>query len=279
MVRQCLRSLEWNVWPLGQSGSAHRLRAQLPQLHEWGARRSISQTVTEGSRARTTLQWSTTEDPEGFPNSGVYSSSSSKQGSTMLGSFDVSFWKQGRDYESVDSWAGNQEIGAILDRICCSNWFQFTAKKGREIEIKSSARPFNIACRLDHNGKLEEVSQDKKQKAVTSLLRDELHLKDLAGPFSSRASKVLGLIIRCRIAGILLHMKFASSRASRHGFTVRFLRIFSRTLYGTKISHWRCWNKRGCLNEPDSLSHYNEWSLLYKIIFFHFRVRLRWFHG
>ena len=129
VVRQCFRSLEWNVWPLGQSDSAHRLRAQLPQLHEWGARRSISQTVTEGSRARTTLPWSTTEDPEGFPNSGAYSSSSSKQGSTMLGSFDVSSWKQWRDHESVDNCAGNQEIGSNLDRILCSNWFQFTAKK------------------------------------------------------------------------------------------------------------------------------------------------------
>ena len=105
---------------------------------------------------------------------------------------------------------------------------------------RSSAAAFNIICRLDRNRELEEVSRDKEQKAVTSPLRDELHLKDLAGPFSSRASKVLGLISRCRIAGILLHMKFASSRASRHGFTVCFLRIFPRILYGTKISHWRC---------------------------------------
>ena len=69
---------------------------------------------------------------------------------------------------------------------------------------RSTAAAFNILCRLDRNRELEEVSQDKKQKPATSLFRDELHLKDLAGPFSSRASKVLGLISRCRIAGILL---------------------------------------------------------------------------
>ena len=69
---------------------------------------------------------------------------------------------------------------------------------------RSSAAAFNIVCHLDRNGKFEEVSQDKKQKLATSLFRDELHLQDFAGPISSRASKVLGLISRCRIAGILL---------------------------------------------------------------------------
>ena len=45
----CLRSLEWNVWLLGQSDSTLRLWAQLLQLHEWGAH-----AVTEVSRAATT---------------------------------------------------------------------------------------------------------------------------------------------------------------------------------------------------------------------------------
>ena len=38
---------------------------------------------------------------------------------------------------------------------------------------------FNIVCHLDHDGKLDEVSQDKKQKVATGLIRDEQHTQDL----------------------------------------------------------------------------------------------------
>ena len=40
---------------------------------------------------------------------------------------------------------------------------------------RGTAEAFNIVCRLDRNGKLDEVPQDKKQKVATSLLCDKLH--------------------------------------------------------------------------------------------------------
>ena len=70
---------------------------------------------------------------------------------------------------------------------------------------------------LESNGKLDSP-QDKKQKAATTLLRDELLRQDFDGPISLRASKVLGP------ADILLHMKLVS-RASLPGFSVGFVRI------------------------------------------------------
>ena len=103
----------------------------------------------------------------------------------------------------------------------CPNWEKdFLAPS----MSRSTADAFNIVCRLDHDGKLDEPSQHKKQKVATGLLRDKLHTQDFAGPISLRASKVLRRISRYRIADILHHMKLAS-RASRPGLTVGFLRI------------------------------------------------------
>ena len=61
---------------------------------------------------------------------------------------------------------------------------------------RGTADAFNIVCRLDHDGKLHEASQNKKQKVATSLIRDKLHTQDSAGPISLRASKVLEPISR-----------------------------------------------------------------------------------
>ena len=95
----------------------------------------------------------------------------------------------------------------------CSNWEkEFLAPS----LTYSTADAFSIVCRLDRNGKLDEVSQDKKQKVATSLLRDKIHTQDFAGPTSLRASKVLGPVSRYRIVDSLLHMKLVS-RASRPG--------------------------------------------------------------
>ena len=85
----------------------------------------------------------------------------------------------------------------------------------------STVDAFNIVCRLDRDGKLEEASQDKKQKVATGLLRDDLHKQDFAGPTSSRASKILGPNSRYRVADILPHMRLAS-RTSRLGLAVGF---------------------------------------------------------
>ena len=108
----------------------------------------------------------------------------------------------------------------------CPNWEkEFLAPS----MARSTADAFNVKCRLDHDGKLDEVSQDKKQKVATSLPCDKLHTQDFAGPLSLRASKVLGSISRYRIADILLHMKLPS-RASRPGLAVGFLRILCNVL-------------------------------------------------
>ena len=101
---------------------------------------------------------------------------------------------------------------------------------------RSTSDAFNIVCRLDPDGKLDEASQDKKQKVATGLIRDKQHTQDFAGPISLRASKVLGPISRYRIADILHHMKLAS-RASRPGLTFVFCaHPLRRAMHGSKIS-------------------------------------------
>ena len=128
-----------------------------------------------------------------------------------------------------------------------------------------TANAFDIVCRLDRDGKLDEVSQNKKQQIVTGLLVDNLHKQDFARPLSSRASKVLGPISRYRVADILPHMKLVSL-ASRPGLIVGFLRILCNGLctaqrFHTEEHDHTC--RVGCSNEP--LSHYNECPRLYNI--------------
>ena len=131
----------------------------------------------------------------------------------------------------------------------------------------STANAFDIVCRLDRDGKLDEVPKNKKQKVATGLLLDKLHEQDFAGPLSLQASKVLGPISRYRVADILPRMKLVS-RASRPGLTVGVLRILCNGLCTAQSFHTEehdhtC--RVGCPNEPDSLSHYNERPRLYDI--------------
>ena len=96
---------------------------------------------------------------------------------------------------------------------------------------------FDIICRLDHDSKIDEAPQNEKQKIATGLLRDKLFEQDFAGPFSFRASKVLGPISRYRVADILRHMKLVS-RVSRPGLNCwRSSHSLQRALHGSKISH------------------------------------------
>ena len=128
-----------------------------------------------------------------------------------------------------------------------------------------TADAFNIVCRLDHDGKLDEAPQKKKQKVATSLLCDKLHTQDFAGPISLRASEVLGPISPYRVADILPLMNLVS-RASRPGLTVAFLRILYNVLCTAQRFHTEEYEhtcRVGCPNEPDSLTHYNECPLLY----------------
>ena len=80
------------------------------------------------------------------------------------------------------------------------------------------------------------------------------------------ASKVLGPISRFRVADILHRMKLVS-RASRPGLTVSsVLHILCNGLCTAQRFHTEGYEQMcrvGCLNEPDSLSHYNECPLLY----------------
>ena len=122
-----------------------------------------------------------------------------------------------------------------------------------------TANAFDIVCRLDRDDILDEVPQNKKQKVATGLLLDKLRTQDFAGPLSGRATRVLGPISRHRIADILPHMKRVS-RASRPGLLVGFLRILCNGLctaqrFHTAENDHTC--RIGCLDEPDSLSHYN----------------------
>ena len=140
---------------------------------------------------------------------------------------------------------------------------------GREFLAPSMActtvDAFNIVCRLDHDGKLDETPQNKKQQIATGLLCDKLFEQDFAGPISLRASKVLGPISRYRVADILLHMKLLS-RASRPGLTVGVLRILCNGPCTAQRFHTEDYEQMcrvGCPNEPDSLSHCIECPLLY----------------
>ena len=94
----------------------------------------------------------------------------------------------------------------------------------------STANAFNIFCRLDDDGKLDEAQQKKKQKVATGLLRDKQNEQDFAG------RKVLGAISRYRIADILPHMKLVS-RASRPGLIVGALRILCNGLCTAQRFH------------------------------------------
>ena len=144
----------------------------------------------------------------------------------------------------------------------------------------STANAFDIVCRLDRDGKLDEVPQNKKHKVATGLISDKLYEQDFAGPISVRASKVLGPISRYRVADILHHMKLVS-RASRPGPTVGVLRILCNGLctaqrFHTEEQEHTC--RVGCLGEPDSLSHYNECPRWYDM-FESFGDRLLCFHS
>ena len=124
----------------------------------------------------------------------------------------------------------------------------------------NTASVFDIICRLDRDDTLDDVPQNKKQKAATGLLLDKLRKQDFAGPLACRDSKVLGPISRHHVADTLPHMKIVS-RASGPGLHVGFLRILCNGLCTAQRFHTvehdhTC--RIGCPDEPDSLTHHNE---------------------
>ena len=112
----------------------------------------------------------------------------------------------------------------------------------------NTANAFDIISRLDRNDTLDDVPQNKKQKAATGLLLDKLHKQVFAGPPACRASRVFGPPL----------MKLVS-RASRPGLLVLCI---AQRFHSAEHDH-TC--RIGCLDEPDSLTHYNECPRLYNI--------------
>ena len=102
--------------------------------------------------------------------------------------------------------------------------------------VCSTADAFNIVCRLDRDGKLDEAPQNKKQSAGTSQLRGKFFEQDFAEPLSLRASKALGPISRYRVADIVPHLKLASG-ASRPGLLVGSTHLVQRSVFDIKISN------------------------------------------
>ena len=58
---------------------------------------------------------------------------------------------------------------------------------------------------LDHAGKIADSPGNRKQKAATTLLRDEIQKRDFAKPIAACVSKVFGLVSRHLTAQILPH--------------------------------------------------------------------------
>ena len=144
-----------------------------------------------------------------------------------------------------------------------SEWKDFFLKNPSMAH--STMETYELACRLDHTGRIADCPNDKKQKAATTFLRDEIPKQDFAKPVAARLSRILGRVSRFRIAQILPQMKFAS-RASRPGLTVGLLRILCNGLCTAKRCHVEGEEQRcrvGCSDEPDSLSHHHECPLLY----------------
>ena len=107
----------------------------------------------------------------------------------------------------------------------------------------------------------------KSRKLPPDTLVDKLRTQDFAGSLSSRASRVLGPISRHRIADILLHLKLVSG-ASRLGLLIGFFRTLSHGLctvgrFHTAENYHSC--RIGCLDESDSLTHFNLRPRLHKI--------------
>ena len=130
---------------------------------------------------------------------------------------------------------------------------------------RNTMEAYEIVCRLDHAGQIDDSPHGKKQKAATALLRDKIRKQDFAKQVASRVSRIFGPVSRFRIAQILPQMCHAS-RASRTRLTVGIPRILCNGLCTAQRFHvdgegQMC--RAGCPHEPGSLSHYNECPLLH----------------
>ena len=135
---------------------------------------------------------------------------------------------------------------------------------------RGTSDAFNVVCRLDHDGKLDEASRNKKQKVATGLLSDKLHTQDFCwtNPLSGHQNS--GPISRYRVESVLHHMKLVS-RASRPGLIVGFVRILCNVLCTAQTFHSEGYEQMcrvGCSNEPDSLPLQRMSSFVQEVVFF-----------
>ena len=119
----------------------------------------------------------------------------------------------------------------------------------------NATEAYEIMCRLDHTGKIDESLHGKKQKAATALLCDEIRKQDFAKTSCFTCLQNFGA------SQSLSHCTDSASRASRPGLTVGFLHILCSGLCTTQrfpVEGEEKTCRVGCPDEPHSLAHCNE---------------------
>ena len=137
----------------------------------------------------------------------------------------------------------------LLSALICEKYFLAPSM------ARSTLDAFNVVRGLDRSGKPNDSPQDKKQKAATALLRDELLMHDFVGPFSLRATRIFWTHQSLsRVAEILPRMKTCVACLSSWGLLLVF---YAWSLYCPKISQLRERNKRADLDARTNpiLSH------------------------
>ena len=132
----------------------------------------------------------------------------------------------------------------------------------------STKEAFEYVCHIGHAGKIAHSPGDKKQKAATALPRDEIPKRDFAKPIAARVSRILETISRHLMAQII-PMICSAPRDPRPGLAVGTFRVLCHGMCTAKRVHaddeeQTC--RVGCLDEPDSLTHYNKCTLFYTIV-------------
>ena len=113
---------------------------------------------------------------------------------------------------------------------------------------------------LDRAGQVADSPSDKKQKAATTLFRDEIPETELCQ--TNSCACLQGLRTGCRhVTAQILPQMCHASRASRPGLAVGVLRVLCNGMCTAQRFHMEGEEQRcrvGCQDEPDSLSHYIE---------------------
>ena len=128
----------------------------------------------------------------------------------------------------------------------------------------STVSAYDTVRQLDHDRKLHNASNDKKQNIATRLLRDSLFSQGFAGPISVRATRILGPISRCRVADILPHI---TSEHPVQGWLLVYYAFSVMACALPKGSTTTKKSTRAVMDAQiglDSLSHYSECPLLHK---------------